>query len=66
MSRDKLTEWWANQIIGIIMGATGAYLIGSFWIVVGILLMIWGNNIQLAIKRVWSIKPNNDSSWIGD
>ena len=59
-------EWLTSQIMGIIVGATGCYLIGDFWLAVGVLMVVWGNNIQLAVKKPWKIKVEKHSSFVGD
>lgn len=57
--------WIANQIIGAMFGITGLYIIGDWRIVLGLLLVMFGDNIQKSVPKHGEGKPDlSDNHWV--
>lgn len=59
-------QWLANQIIGAIFQLGGAYIIGSWQMVIGVALMLWGYGLMISIKLPRKIEPVVTKDWIGN
>lgn len=56
--------WLAAQIIGFLFGMAGCYILGDFHLIVGILFILFGNNLQHGVKKDGEYKPDvRDKSW---
>lgn len=58
---------FAAQIIGILFGCAGIYVIGNWQVASGIFLMFWGNNMMVTIPPKDETKgPGLIKDWLGN
>lgn len=56
--------WWAAQLFGAAVGIAGLYIIHDSHIIIGLLLVLWGNNLQRD-KMPGNPKPDiKDKNWV--
>lgn len=53
-----------TKVMGWMLLLSGAYIIGEFWIIVGVLFMIWGSSMVLTQPRRHKRQPVKD--WLGN
>lgn len=58
-------EWIANQVIGLMFGLTGFYIIGDWRLILGVFLILWGQAIQNSVGKYDKAGPSvTDKNWV--